>query len=337
MISEAHERALVLAMEAGTQARGTTSPNPPVGAVILDDTGQVVGVGHTQPPGGPHAEIMALRAAGDKARGGTAVVTLEPCNHTGRTGPCAQALADASLDAVYYLHPDPTPQAGGGASTLARSGITVGQLEAPSGVRDALLPWLTAVSLGRPHVTLKFAQSLDGFTAAADGTSQWITGERARAHVHDDRARRDAILIGTGTALADNPSLTARYPDGTLRETQPRRVVVGSRDVRQRGADNLGRLGFEQYATPEEALAELYVSGARDILVEGGASLAASMLELGCVDAIQAYLGNVILGEGTGVLSRAAAPTLTQAPRWHRTTVLELGDDLLIEYQKKGQ
>ena len=155
--------------------------------------------------------------------------------------------------------------------------------------------------------------------------------------MHDDRARRDAILIGTGTALADNPSLTARYPDGTLRETQPRRVVVGSRDVRQRGADNLGRLGFEQYATPEEALAELYVSGARDILVEGGASLAASMLELGCVDAIQAYLGNVILGEGTGVLSRAAAPTLTQAPRWHRTTVLELGDDLLIEYQKKGQ
>lgn len=337
MLSPVIQHALRLAMEAGAQARGTTSPNPPVGAVILDAAGQVVGVGHTQPPGGPHAEIMALADAGDKARGGTAVVTLEPCNHTGRTGPCAQALVEASVSAVYYLHSDPTPQAGGGATTLARSGVTVRQLDAPSGPQDVLIPWLTAASLGRPHVTLKFAQSLDGFTAAVDGTSQWITGERAREYVHEDRARRDAILIGTGTALADNPSLTARFPDGSLRETQPRRVVVGSRDVRQHGAENLVRLGFEQYATPGQALAELYSSGARDVLVEGGAGLAISMLELGCVDAVQAYLGNVILGEGTGVLARAAASTLATAPRWQRTAVMELGDDLLVEYRKKGQ
>lgn len=329
-------QALRLAMESGEQVRGSTSPNPPVGAVILDAEGQVVGTGSTQPPGGPHAEVMALRAAGDRARGGTAVVTLEPCNHTGRTGPCAQALIDASVAAVYYLHPDPTPQAGGGSATLRRAGITVGQLEAPDGVDDALTPWLSAVRLGRPHVTLKFAQSLDGFTAAVDGSSQWITGEQAREHVHYDRAQRDAILIGTGTALADNPSLTARYPDGSLRPQQPRRVVIGSRAVDRGGASNLRELGFEQHATPEEALAQLYASGARDILVEGGAGLATSFMELGYVERIQAYLGNVILGEGRGVLSRAVFRNLGQAERWQRVSVTELGQDLLVEYRRNN-
>ncbi|TRX63024.1 bifunctional diaminohydroxyphosphoribosylaminopyrimidine deaminase/5-amino-6-(5-phosphoribosylamino)uracil reductase RibD [Corynebacterium hiratae] len=327
-------QALRVAMEAGERVRGTTSPNPPVGAVILDAAGLVAGVGATQPPGGPHAEVMALRDAGDKARGGTAVVTLEPCNHTGRTGPCAQALIDASVAAVYYLHPDPTPQAGGGSATLRRAGVTVGQLAPPEGVDDALEPWLSAVSLGRPHVTLKFAQSLDGFTAAADGSSQWITGERAREHVHRDRAQRDAILIGTATALADNPSLTARYPDGSLRERQPRRVVIGSRDVSRGGASNLVELGFEHYSTPQEALDQLYASGARDILVEGGAGLATSFMELGYVERIQAYLGNVILGEGRGVLTRALSQNLAQAERWQRVAVTELGEDLLVEYRK---
>lgn len=321
-------------MEAGDKVRGTTSPNPPVGAVILDSAGRVVGVGATQPPGGPHAEVMALRDAGDKARGGTAVVSLEPCNHTGRTGPCAQALIDASVAAVYFLHPDPTPEAGGGAVTLRGAGIAVGQIEAPDGVSDALAGWLGAVRLGRPHVTLKFAQSLDGFTAAVDGSSQWITGEQAREHVHRDRAKRDAILIGTGTALADNPSLTARYPDGSLRETQPRRVVIGSRDVDRGGNSNLAKLGFEHYATPQEALAELYASGARDILVEGGAGLATSFMELGSVDRIQAYIGNVILGQGRGILTRAVASDLALAPRWQRAAVTELGADLLVEYRK---
>ena len=327
-------QALRVAMEAGDKVRGATSPNPPVGAVMLDAAGRVIGVGATQPPGGPHAEVMALRDAGDKARGGTAVVTLEPCNHTGRTGPCAQALIDASVAAVYFLHPDPTPEAGGGAATLRGAGITVGQIEAPDGVSDALAGWLGAVRLGRPHVTLKFAQSLDGFTAAVDGSSQWITGEQAREHVHRDRAKRDAILIGTGTALADNPSLTARYPDGSLRETQPRRVVIGSRVVDRGGSTNLAKLGFEHYATPQEALAELYASGARDILVEGGAGLATSFMELGSVDRIQAYIGNVILGQGRGVLTRAVASHLALAPRWQRAAVTELGADLLVEYRK---
>lgn len=321
-------------METGEQVRGTTSPNPPVGAVILDSAGQVVGVGATQPPGGPHAEVMALRDAGDKARGGTAVVTLEPCNHTGRTGPCAQALIDASVAAVYYLHADPTPRAGGGSTTLRQAGITVGQLSAPEERADALEPWLGAVKLGRPHVTLKFAQSLDGFTAAVDGSSQWITGKQAREHVHRDRTQRDAILIGTGTALADNPSLTARFPDGSLRPQQPRRVVIGSRDVSQGGKTNLERLGFEHYASPQEALAQLYATGARDILVEGGAGLATSFMELGYVDRIQAYIGNIILGEGRGVLISAVASNLARAPRWWRCAVTELGEDLLVEYRK---
>ncbi|MDO5031526.1 bifunctional diaminohydroxyphosphoribosylaminopyrimidine deaminase/5-amino-6-(5-phosphoribosylamino)uracil reductase RibD [Corynebacterium sp.] len=331
--------ALRSAMEAAQEVRGTTSPNPPVGAVILDSAGEVIGVGATQPPGGPHAEVMALRAAAESGRtlnGATAVVTLEPCNHTGRTGPCSQALIQAGIERVFYLHSDPNPNAAGGADTLRQAGVEVNKLspEDAAGIPDALRPWLRAVERSRPHVTLKFAQSLDGFTAAPDGTSQWITGPEAREFVHEDRARRDAIIVGTGTALADNPSLTARYPDGSLREGQPRRVVIGTRDAAKHAGEesNLARLGYEHYASIEEALDKLYASGARDVLVEGGAGLATSFLEAGVVDWIQAYVGAVILGAGRGVLTRAVAPTLAGAPRLHREATRVLGEDVLIEY-----
>ncbi|WP_136141231.1 bifunctional diaminohydroxyphosphoribosylaminopyrimidine deaminase/5-amino-6-(5-phosphoribosylamino)uracil reductase RibD [Corynebacterium endometrii] len=331
--------ALHRAMRAGANVRGTTSPNPPVGAVILSADGEVVAVGATQPTGGAHAEIKALEAAGEAARGGSAVVTLEPCNHTGRTGPCVEGLISAGIGAVFYLHDDPNPEAAGGAAYLRDKGVRVEKLslDGPAGVGaplDVLIPWLVAVSSQRPHVTVKFAQTLDGFTAAPDGSSQWITGEIARNYAHEDRAHRDAILIGTGTALADNPSLTARYPDGSLREHQPRRVVIGSRDLQATGeaSRNLRDLGYDQYETIEEALAQLYEEGARDVLVEGGAGLASSFFKLGYVDAIQAYISPTLFGEGRGVLAHPLAENINDAPRFRRLRSIELGEDMLIEY-----
>ena len=328
--------ALARAMDAGAEVRGTTSPNPPVGAVIVSAAGEVVGVGATQPVGGAHAEVMALREAGDKARGATAVVTLEPCAHTGRTGPCAQALIDAGVAHVYYLHADPTPHAAGGARVLAEAGVGVGKLERPPHADDALAPWLFAVRSHRPRVALGFAQTLDGFTAAADGTSQWITGESARDWVHSDRAHRDAIVVGTGTALADNPSLTARFSDGSLREHQPRRVIIGKRDLESAGdaASHLRELGYEQYDSIEKALFELYASGARDVLVEGGAGLASSFLKADLVDAISAYIAPLLLGEGRGVLAHPVTQTLSEATRFQRVRMKALGNDVLIEYAR---
>ncbi|MEE2035378.1 bifunctional diaminohydroxyphosphoribosylaminopyrimidine deaminase/5-amino-6-(5-phosphoribosylamino)uracil reductase RibD, partial [Rhodococcus chondri] len=209
--------ALQFALDASEAVRGTTSPNPPVGAVILDTSGRIAGVGATAPPGGPHAEVRALAAAGERARGGTAVVTLEPCNHTGRTGPCTRALIDAGIATVYYAVPDPNPVAGGGSEALRAAGLTVhAGLGAEAVSHGPLRAWLHRQRTGRPHVTWKYAAGLDGRSAAVDGTSQWISGPESRARVHDHRSRLDAIIVGTGTVLADDPWLTARLPDGDL-------------------------------------------------------------------------------------------------------------------------
>jgi len=308
--------------------RGTTSPNPPVGCAIVDASGALIATGATSPAGGPHAEVNALREAGERARGATAVVTLEPCNHTGRTGPCAQALVEAGITRVVYFTADPNDAAAGGADYLRAHGVEVDFQP----VRVAALqPWLRSVRHNRPSVTLKFASTLDGFTAATDGTSKWITGDTARELVHEDRAKLDAIIVGTGTAIADDPSLTARFPDGSLRGHQPRRVVVGRREVPE---GNLTRLGFEQYATPQEALTALWETGARDVLVEGGATLAASFLELDLVDAVQAYIAPALLGAGRGVLDRAIAGTIADARRFRTTFVRPVGNDVFIEMER---
>lgn len=316
------------AVQAGEAVRGTTSPNPPVGCTLIDATGQLIATGATSPAGGPHAEVNALREAGERARGATAVVTLEPCNHTGRTGPCSHALVEAGVARVVYFTADPYQPAAGGAEYLRAQGIEV---EFQPVRVAALQPWLRSVHHGRPSVTLKFASTLDGFTAAVDGSSKWITGAEARELVHEDRAKLDAIVVGTSTAIADNPSLTARYPDGTLREHQPRRVVVGKRSV---PTGNLTRLGFEQYATPQEALDALWETGARDVLVEGGAALAASFLELDLVDAVQAYIAPALLGAGRGVLDRAIAGTIADARRFRTTFVRPVGNDVFIEMER---
>lgn len=270
-----------------------------------------------------------MREAGERARGSIAVVTLEPCNHTGRTGPCSQALIDAGIAAVYYANADPFPGAAGGADHLRAAGVEVYFLDEPVA---ALQPWLRATQLDRPHVTLKFAGTLDGFAAATDGSSQWITGVDARAFVHADRTKRDAILVGTGTVLADNPSLTARGPQGLYRQ-QPRRVVVGKRAIPP--GSNLAHLGYEHYAGIEQALEALWEQGCRDILLEGGPTLATAMLRAGMVDAIQAYIAPAILGAGKSVLSWDGETTIAEIMRFHTTAVRQLGDDVLIEMTRK--
>src|SRR4051795_12562957 len=226
-VSAAERAAMARARELGESVLGTTSPNPAVGAVILDTDGIPVGEGATAPPGGPHAEVAALTAAGERARGGNAVVTLEPCAHTGRTGPCADALLAAGITRVVVAVPEPTQLAGGGAERLRAAGVDVElgleQAEAEDG---ALAAWLTGVHERRPFVVWKVAATLDGRVAAADGTSRWITGEQARAAVHRLRATCDAVVVGSGTALTDDPQLTVRDADGRTSGRQPLRVVV---------------------------------------------------------------------------------------------------------------
>ena len=327
--------ALAAAHKAGDTVRGSTSPNPPVGAVLVTATGEICGIGATEPPGGRHAEIVALEHAGAAARGAHAVVTLEPCNHFGRTGPCAQALIDAGVASVHYVHADPNAIAAGGAEKLRAAGIPVFHLGAAGPNEgeihnDELRPWLHATAMGRVHVTVKFAQSVDGFSAAIDGSSQWITGTAARVHL--DRSKRDAIIIGTGTALADNPSLTARYTteagDTAWYQQQPQRVVIGASDLTE--CSNLQRLGYAQYPDIPTALTALWEQGCRDVLVEGGPKLLSAFVAQGYADAVQAYIAPLLLGQGRSVLESAVGESLAEGMRLQISDVEILGGDVLL-------
>ena len=224
------QAAMRLAREQADYVKGATYPNPPVGAVILDRGGQIAGVGATEPPGGAHAEIVALRRAGARAEGGVAVITLEPCNHHGRTPPCVDALVAAKVSAGGLR--GRRPQSGRSRWRRAAGGSRVSKWSAaskPTWSRGGpLREWLHRQRTGRPHVTWKFATSIDGRSAAADGSSQWITSVAARADLHRRRAAADAVIVGTGTVFVDDPALTARLPDGTLADRQPLRVVVGN-------------------------------------------------------------------------------------------------------------
>src|SRR5689334_22858387 len=308
------------------QALGHTSPNPNVGCVILDASGQTVGSGHTAPAGGPHAEIRALAEAGAHARGGTAVVTLEPCNHTGRTGPCTHALLAAGISRVVVGVRDPNPLAAGGAETLRAAGVQVvsGVLEEPA--REAMTAWLTAVGRGWPFVLWKFAATLDGRSAAADGTSQWITSPAARADVHRLRGEVDAIIAGAGTVLADDPHLTVRAPDGSLRAHQPLRVVVdgaGRVPARARVRDAAAEtwvVTAESGLAPDgrhvdlpKMLEALHGRGVRSALLEGGPTLAGAFLRAGLVDRVVAYVAPKLLGAGPAALGPAGVSTIGSA------------------------
>ena len=328
---DAMARALQLALH------GPRGVNPQVGAVILSPAGEVLAEGWHRGAGTPHAEIDALTnlaaAHGPAAaRGATAIVTLEPCNHNGRTGPCAEARLDAGIARVVYAVDDPGVLSGGGGAHLRRGGVDVeaGLLRAEG---TALLDsWLTVQRLGRPHVTVKWAQSLDGRAAASDGTSQWITGPLARADVHVRRAAADAIVVGTGTLLADDPALTARRPDGSLYEHQPRPVVVGTRAVPQEAAVRRHPLPFMQDEGDDLAdlLDRLRELGAQRVFVEGGPTLASSFVRAGLVDELLIYLAPTLLGGDRLATGDLGVPTIAAQRRLTVTDLARLGDDLLV-------
>jgi diaminohydroxyphosphoribosylaminopyrimidine deaminase / 5-amino-6-(5-phosphoribosylamino)uracil reductase len=325
------DAAMRLAIEQGEQVKGATYPNPPVGAVILDRDGAVVGVGGTEPTGGPHAEVVALRRAGKLAMGGAAVVTLEPCNHHGRTPPCVDALLAAGISEVVYAVTDPNPVAARGASRLKDAGIkVVGGLRADEVSASTLREWLHKQRTGLPHVTWKYAASIDGRSAAADGTSQWITSEAARADVHRRRAAADAIVVGTGTVLADDPALTARLPDGSLADRQPLRVVVGEREIASEAQvlNDDSRTMVIRTHDPHEVIKAL--SDRTDILLEGGPTLAGAFMRAGVVDRIVVYVAPIMLGGPITAVDDVGVPTIAKALRWRFDGLAAIGPDVLL-------
>lgn len=317
---------------------GRTSPNPPVGAVIIDANGHELGAGATRPAGKEHAEIVALEAAGEAARGAIAVVTLEPCNHQGRTGPCTEALLEAGIARVIYAVDDPNPVASGGAQRLREAGVEViGGVERADVVRGALGPWLHAVSQSRPFVTWKFAATLDGRSAASDGTSRWITNAESRKDVHQLRDQVDAIVVGSGTVLADDPQLTVRGLDGEepgqLAERQPLRVVLDRRHRVPQTAqvfDNAAETMVLDTAVPRFALKALYDRGVRHVLLEGGPTLAGAFMEAGLVDEVVAYVAPKLLGSGPHALHEAGITTMADAITLEVIEVSRLGDDIKL-------
>ncbi len=323
--------AMRLAVGQSQVVKGSTYPNPPVGAVILDAAGEIVGAGATQPTGGAHAEVMALRQAGERAAGGTAVVTLEPCNHRGRTPPCTDALLAAGVAAVVYGVADPNPLAAGGAQRLREEGVAVtGGVGADDITTGPLREWIHKQRTGFPHVTWKFATSVDGRSAAADGSSQWITSSAARADLHRRRAACDAIVAGTGTVIADNPSLTARLPDGALAAQQPLRVVVGMRDIPPESAVLSRDSPTIQVRTrdPHEVIQAL--ADRTDVLLEGGPTLAGAFLRAGVVNRILAYVAPILLGGPVTAVDDVGVASIANALRWRYEGVEQIGPDLLL-------
>jgi len=324
----AMRRAIELA--ANGPAKGV---NPQVGCVVLNAAGETIAEGWHRGSGTAHAEIDALsKLSLEQAAGATFVVTLEPCNHTGKTGPCAVALVEARVGRVVYAATDPGHASSGGAQRLRDAGIDVigGVLE--SEVEELLEEWMLAARLGRPHVTVKWASSLDGRAAAADGSSQWISGPESRKLVHLQRAAADAIVVGTGTLLADDPSLTARQDDGSLHAEQPVPVIIGKRQV---------PASARVYQHPLEpivvghndlhaALTELFEQGIRTVYVEGGPTLASAFIAAGLADRLYIYLAPTLLGGDKLALGDLGISTIAERIDLSITSVETLGDDLFI-------
>ncbi|QOR72550.1 bifunctional diaminohydroxyphosphoribosylaminopyrimidine deaminase/5-amino-6-(5-phosphoribosylamino)uracil reductase RibD [Ruania alkalisoli] len=356
--------ALERAVELSARGLGRVSPNPAVGCVILDAEGHMAGEGWHARPGGPHAEVVALDGARtpSSAAGGTAVVTLEPCPHTGRTGPCTQALLKAGISRVVYAVADPLHEGGG--EVLQQAGVEVhgpGSDLVPAEFTQSAAfvnePWLTAQRTSRPHVTWKFAATLDGRSAAADGTSRWITGDEVRADVHQLRDSVDAVLIGAGTQRTDDPQLTVRPapqdgrqplrvildPSGTtapgsrvLDAAAPTLLVLGT-DAPEPDAPDRVQIARVPKAMKEaggldldSVLATLYARDVRSILLEGGPSLAGSFLAAGLVDRVVAYLAPALLGAGPAALADAGVATIAGTHRLEPIDVTTLGPDIRL-------
>jgi diaminohydroxyphosphoribosylaminopyrimidine deaminase/5-amino-6-(5-phosphoribosylamino)uracil reductase len=334
-VQQRYEAAMrrALALAANGPATGV---NPQVGCVLLDPDGTIVAEGWHRGVGTAHAEVDALSKL-DSAAGLTAVVTLEPCNHQGHTGPCSVALINAGVVRVVYATSDPSPTAGGGAERLRDAGVEVIEGVLADEATEFQYKWLTSARLGRPFVTVKWAASLDGRAAAADGSSQWITGAASRQKVHEQREASDAILVGTGTVLADDPSLTARGDAGELMEHQPLPVVIGERPIpgdaklweHPRGVLESGSRNLP------EVLGWLFEQGIRRAYVEGGPTLSSAFVAAGLVDEYSIYLAPKLLGGPKLALGDIGVGTIADTKELQITSIENLGDDLMITARPK--
>ncbi|GAA2520624.1 bifunctional diaminohydroxyphosphoribosylaminopyrimidine deaminase/5-amino-6-(5-phosphoribosylamino)uracil reductase RibD [Rarobacter incanus] len=339
------EEALELAVELAKRGPGGQA-NPQVGCVILqpsrhDFGGQsaVVGVGWHRGAGTDHAEVAAIKSAQPVSLvGATAVVTLQPCNATGSTGPCAQALVDAGIRRVVYAVSDPAAQAAQSDDYLRKHGVqVVGPLTADDGsvpprAYELVRRWLLAQQRRRPYVIVKSSASLDGRIAAPDGSSRWITGARARAFAHFVRGNMGAIIVGTETVLIDDPLLSARRPDGSEGPFQPLRVAMGMRDVPAAAKIRTGdHFVHARTRDPRSALAQLWELGVSCVLVEGGGQVISAFLAAGLVDEIHAYIAPMLLGaDGVPSVGPTGITTLAQAPRFSVRDVKPLDPDVLL-------
>lgn len=349
------------ALELARQALGTTSPNPAVGAVVVQ-YGRIVGQGFTQPPPGHHAEVVALRQAGPAAYGGALYVTLEPCPHQGRTPPCTEAIIASKLAQVHIALLDPDPQVNGqGAQRLREAKIAVYLGEGEEEARQLLEAYIKHRSTGLPFLIAKFAASLDGRIAAASGDSRWVSGPEARQWAHRLRSQVDAIAVGSGTVLVDDPLLTAR-PDEQEAPRQPLRVVLDSRGRISPMAQVLAGPASTLIATAEDAspawraameatgaevlalpragdhldllplLRHLAQRGIVSLLVEGGGTLLGSFFDQGLVDKVHAIVAPIIIGAAAAPAAVAGqgAFRLADALRLRNVTIERLGDDILV-------
>jgi diaminohydroxyphosphoribosylaminopyrimidine deaminase/5-amino-6-(5-phosphoribosylamino)uracil reductase len=314
-ITPAEQAAMSRALELAATPGVPLGPNPRVGCVILGDDGRTVAEGYHRGAGTAHAEADALARAGDAARGATAVVTLEPCHHTGRTGPCSEALLAAGVRRVVFAQGDPNPLAAGGATRLREAGVEVVEGLGRDDARALNRVWTFAVEHGRPFVTWKFATTLDGRSAAADGSSRWVSGLASRRDTHRLRALCDVMLVGSNTVEVDDPRLTVRDEDGHDAAYQPLRVVMGEREL------DPGRRIFDAAAEtlrlrthdPREALAELFARDRQHVFLEGGPTLAAAFLGAGLVDEVVVYVAPLLLGAGTSAVGDLGITTITDA------------------------
>ena len=320
--------------------QGPRGANPLVGAVVIAPDGTQLVTGYHRGAGTAHAEADAIdqaKAAGHDLSGTTMVVTLEPCNHCGRTGPCAQAIIEAGVADVVYAIDDPHDPAAGGAATLRAAGVRVRSGLGAEAALELNRRWFDAVAARRPFVTLHIAQTLDSRIAASDGTSQWISSPESLADNHALRGRIDAILVGTQTVLVDNPRLTARGTDGAPAGEQPLRVVMGYRGIPEGAAINGddGKVLHLPTRDPREALDELFSAGVRHLMVEGGSRILSAFLAAGLVDELIVYLAPTLLGSGTPALEDLGITTLADSQRWEWDpasggAVQQLGRDLRL-------
>lgn len=311
------------AMNAALEAalHGPRGANPLVGAVVISPDGRQLAAGYHRGAGTAHAEADAIAEAaraGVDLTGSTMVVTLEPCNHVGRTGPCAQAIIEAGITGVVYAVDDPHDPAAGGAATMREAGVSVRSGLAAEQALELNRRWFEAVEAKRPFVTLHIAQTLDSRIAAEDGTSQWISSPESLADNHAIRRRIDAILVGTQTVLVDNPRLTARESNGDATGEQPLRAVMGLRGVPEDAAvhGEDGKVIHLPTRDPHEALSQLFAAGVRHVMVEGGSRILSAFLSEGLVDELIVYLAPTLLGSGTSALTGLGISTLADAQRW---------------------